>query len=218
MLNFVLVSFVENCSVMMAMLSLFRFHVRNHLLAVLGLSIVLAFVSHALFVQYDVSMAPLIQLVLFILALRYLFYIHFFYSIIMAVFYTIFYVSLQALVIAGSVQFGIYSQESLQNPTSPQMYSIQILTSLINFAIAFYCAKKNLGFTFVPTSDSVPVSWTGSNHWLAWSSAAGLVISLLAYMIFRDQVSSVFWLICLIGIIIVVLILRLIIRKEMSDD
>src|SRR5690606_25108773 len=159
-----------------------RFHVKNHLQAVLGLSIVLAFVSHALFVQYDVSMAPLIQLLLFILALRYLFYIHFFYSIIMAVFYTIFYVSLQALVIAGSVQLGIFAQNALQNPTSMEMYSIQLITSLINFAIAYYCAKKNLGFTFVPTSDSVPVSWTGSNRWLAWSSAVGLLISLLAYM------------------------------------
>lgn len=218
MLKFVLVSFVENCSVMMAMLSLFRFHVKNHLQAVLGLSIVLAFVSHALFVQYNVSMAPLIQLLLFILALRYLFYIHFFYSIIMAVFYTIFYVSLQALVIAGSVQLGIFAQNALQNPTSMEMYSIQLITSLINFAIAYYCAKKNLGFTFVPTSDSVPVSWTGSNRWLAWSSAVGLLISLLAYMIFKDQVSSVFWLICLIGIFIVGFTLRLIIRKEMSDD
>lgn len=218
MFNFVLVSFVENCSVIMAMLSLFRFHVKNHLLAIFGLSIVLAFISHALFVQFDIAMAPLVQLLLFILSLRYLFYIHYFYSIVMAVFYTIIYVCLQALLIAASVQLRIYTQESLQDPTSLEMYSIQLFTSLINFGVAWYCARRNLGFTFVPTSDSVPISWTRSNRRLVWGVVAGLVISLAAYVIFKDQVSFIFWIASLVCILILIFILRTIIRKEMSDD
>lgn len=151
---FFVFSLIEGISIFVLMFSLFRFKIKDYLAFIFFTSSIMAFISYFLRTQLMLdSVTPLVLAVLTIILLRYLFRIHFFYSIIMFSITLISSMVLQGFLIFISQALDIYTLDEIRSNES-LLYLTQFVTSLLTFCISWIILKKRIGFTFVPFDEN----------------------------------------------------------------
>ncbi|WP_123039898.1 hypothetical protein [Cohnella candidum] len=181
-MDFLFISIVEYVGILCGLLSLFRFQLRYYIPQIIFASVACSFLSHALSLKYQVSYAPIVQLVVLILFLWLLFQIAFFYSALMALSYTVAYVTIQGGVIW--VINGFFPEGKDFSITGTTTYEVQITFAVINFLLAWYLQKRYIGYTFVPTSMRSHLKWNRINRYLALMVVATFVTLAATYMLY----------------------------------
>lgn len=215
---FLVASFIEYFGIFMFMFALFRFRIRKEL--VLNVTLVSFLMSQ---VSYFTRLNPelegfstFIQFGLFILVFWILFLIPLFHSIIMN-----FAGVACSFIVQGLCMFlllqttGSSMDGLLSNVWSAS--ALQVLTSLIQIALARTIVLKNWGFDFVPTSPRSYVTIRGTNAKLMGVISFAIVLAALLAFIFRNNLNI--YVICasVLFIVSMPLFIYLAIRKDHED-
>lgn len=149
---FTVISSIEYISIMILIFTIFRFQYFHLKPQILFISIALSYVSYSMRTDDMALVTPFVQLLLLILFLWMIIKVHPFYAIIMGTLGYITYGLLQGGLLYLFSQFPI----PLEAMTWP-MYGLAILTSSLTICISLWLKRRNLGFSFVPTSDYLRV-------------------------------------------------------------
>lgn len=165
--SFISVSTVEYIGILCAMLAAYRFEIKPYAAQIIVTAIFSSFLSHALRIKYELSMAPVFQLLILIILFCLIFRVQIIYSGIMVVTFSVVYIAVQTLTLL-ILPFIIpwFTTSNLQHIDSIQTYAFQMICSIINFSLATLFSAKKIGFTFVPTSSDSPYTWKKANRHL----------------------------------------------------
>jgi hypothetical protein len=158
-INFIIVSTIEYIGFFCAMLAIYRFEIKPYVSPIIATSLLSSFISHALRIKYELSMAPVIQLLILIVLFCFIFKVQIIYSGIMVVTVSVAYIALQTLLLLVLPSSFWFTASELQQVDSLQIYTFQVLCAIINLGTATILVKRRIGFTFVPTSNDISFPW-----------------------------------------------------------
>jgi len=217
-MGFLVISILEYIGMLSIMLAVYRFEIKHHYTQILFIAIMCSLLSHLLFINYQNSYAPIIQLVALIILVRIILQVRLFYASIMSVSVITVYSTAQGVIIWGWSTLS--NQNSSLPVTSITMYSIQIFSTLICIATAWYLQRKRIGVSFIPTSIRDRFYWSRINRLLlTLTGITVLVLWLVIYLIYIE--SKIQWSLSLMALhLIVSAALIIMVRKkdERKDD
>jgi hypothetical protein len=215
---FLVASAIEYFGTFIFMFALFRFRIRKELvLNILLVSFLMSQVSYFTRLNPELEgLSTFIQFALFILVFWILFLIPFFHSIVM---------NFAGVACVFLVQ-GLWLFLLLQTTGMPMAdlisnvwiaSALQVLTSLVQIALARTIILKNWGFDFVPTSPRSHVTIRGTNAILVGIISFAIVLATLLAYIFRNNLDI--YVICasVLFVISMPLFIYFAIRKDNED-
>lgn len=168
--EFLFISSLEWFALIVLTFAMFKFLFRGYWGQIIFTSFMLSLFSYLVFVEWELNLyGPLIQLPVVFLYFWLMYRVHYFYAGLMVVNGYLAYGLLQATLFYSLQIMGVEVE-----PNTLLSYSVQILTALIAVFIASRITKNNVGFSFVPDTDRIKVSWNRLHVSL-------LVFSLLGY-------------------------------------
>jgi len=217
-IGFLVISILEYIGMLSVMLAVYRFEIKYHYTQIFFIAIVCSLVSHILFINYENSYAPIIQLAVLIILVRMILQVRLFYAAIMSVSVITVYSTAQGVIIWGWSTLN--HLESSLSVTSMTMYSIQIFSAFICIATAWYLQRKRIGVSFIPTSIRDRFYWSRTNQLLLiLTGISVLVLWLVIYLIYIE--AKIQWSLSLMALhLIVSAALIIMVRKkdERKDD
>lgn len=210
--QFFIFSSIEGISIFVLMFSLFRFKVKDYIPYMLVTSGIMAIISYFLRTQLHLeSVTPLVLAVLTILLMRFLFRIHFFYSIIMFSITIIASMVLQGLLIFGVQAFNIYTLDEIRSQEN-LLYLTQFVTSLLTFGISWIILKKRIWFTFVPFDENYREDYNKVNVYAIFLILLCVPLSVLLIELKNIPVAVAVFLVILVAL------LKLMYNKEKGNE
>jgi len=217
-IGFLIVSIVEYIGMLSIMLAVYRFEIKYHYIQMIFIAFICSILSHVLFIGYQNSYAPIIQLVALVILVRFVLQVQLFYAAVMAVSVILVYSTAQGIIIWVWATLSGDKQESIP-VTSPTMYSIQIVCALICMGIAWKLQRNRIGVTFIPTSINDQFFWTKTNKLLL--SIVGISFLVLWEVVYLVYIETQFrWFLVLSSILAAMsaVLIFMIRRKDRSDD
>ena len=212
---FFIISIIEYIGIFAAMLSVFRFELRYYWTQILFSTFVLSILSHAMFLEYELGAAPLIQMVFQLMFMWLLFRIPLLYALLMQVTFSILYIALQSGLM--NVVALLDDQETVFSATGTEMYLVQLMCAVIAGIIAWISQRKRIGFTFIPVHSMDKFSWTKLNMWLIVCSVFSFFLMFIIYFIFLDTQLDWLWLIFLVCVGLTVVFFYLMRRRDEEE-
>lgn len=215
LLLFMIFSTIEYCCIFLLTFRLFSFNTKQFSKEIIFTSLCLTVVSYFLRSLNLGIVDIFIQITLFVLFLRVLFRVHFFYSLVMSYGY-IFYVI---------IQIGLFSALNIthilnyiMSSNSVSTYIIQTLTVLVAGLISLFLKKTDFRFSFVPTSLNVKIQYKGRNLYLLALMIIEIFFLVGSFYYYVNNFNHYFFLIALIFFILAGIVLYLLNKKELSND
>ena len=200
------------------MFTLFRFRIKPRMIA---MTLLIAFMMSQ--VSYVTRMTPeiaefssYIQLILLVIWLCLLFRVPLFYSVIMNFAGFAAGIVLQGIVISALMfLIGMTLDEMQGNDWI--LFSIQILTAIVEIALSRLLYVMNWNFDFVPTSHRADVKIHGTNARLLTTIVLCISIAAVVAYGFRDKFHSFFVYTCVVFMITLPVFLYYMLRKDYED-
>lgn len=209
---YVLLSTLELASMFVLMLVLFRFDLKSYILQIIFTSVVVSQLTYLVRYHstYD-KWIPLISILFILLFVHLVFKVQWFYTLIMAISGYIAYGFIQLLVILiGTAVFSIKFV-----PQELSGYMGQLVSSILSLLIGYLCAKKRMGFTFVPYGE-VKVKYVKENIYLMLVSIIGIIVAAVSFYLYLLRGMSYLFSLSVITLFVALLYFSII--KELKDD
>lgn len=158
------------------------------------------------------SVTPLVLAVLTIILLRYLFRIHFFYSMVMFSITIVASIVLQGFIIFVLQVMGMFTLEEIRNNENV-MYSVQLVTSLLTIGISWIIVKYRIWFTFVPFDEHYKENYIKKeNVYILFLIILSIPLSVLLIDL-KDLLLAV-----IVFVLILTILLKLLYTKEKRNE
>jgi len=216
---FYLFSILEFTAVITLTLSIFLFNLKDNKSHMLFSAFMLAQASYIMRMATNLeSISIVVQLIMMILILRFIFRIQLFYAALMGV---VGYLLIGLLQMGITLAFSTISQlnieEILSNDHLSIHYFLQLITSIICFLISQLLSKYRLGFSFIPDNDSERIQFKRSNLGLLGTIIAGIIIvSIFSYFSLSNTFNFIVITISLL--IVTCVFVWLVLHKEQHND
>lgn len=214
MLIFLVMSSIEFCAMITLMFAIFRFSFSGYWIHTAFICVLLSYISFTMREMSFGEYAPVIQMIFFVLCIHLLYRVHWFYALIMGVVGYLSYLAIQMLVftLLSLLQVVKWVNMDYYN-TNGSMVAIGSI--FISFISSIYLRKKGYGYTFVPTSEYIRLSFRGINLTILIYSLISIVVLCLAFLFLEDMI--VFFLLSVVQILLLLFLLNYSMKKEWQD-
>ena len=166
-------------------------------------------------IQYELSLAPFMQMFFLAVCFWLLFDTPFLWSLVICSF-TIVYALFQGIIMLIAVAIGFATSDSLDNKLGFDMYSVQIFCAIICYFFGRFLLERRIGFLFVPTSRDVPFEWSKMGQWLFIGSLASFLSMGIAYI--SNRFLDFRWFIALLLMLSMISIVLFILMKRKDQE
>lgn len=183
-LPFILVSILETLLIMWFGFVLFNIRIKGYEVHMFITASFMAHISYSLRSDELSYLAPLVQLVFFIICIWGLFKIQIFYSAVVTISAFAYFSIWQSIIFFAGNAWGLFSMENVDRV--PIGYIIPFLTFPIGLMSIWVVRRFNLSMDWIPSNHKQKVEWTGFNLMLTFILVAIFVLyGLMIYLVSR---------------------------------
>lgn len=214
---FNLFSMFESIGMLIFMLVIFRFKIKQYYVHVVFASFLLSQLSYYMRAVFDLAnYNPFAYLLLTFVIVWLLFRVQIFYASVMAIVgYLFYHLLLSAFVFIGNL-LGLYTLDDIA-PFTLLGYVIQTLTTTLVLILCYFLVRYRIGFTFVPYDEYSHVKINRENLiFISIIIIGAIIAAIFVHMALQNLYS--FIAVFLLGLITLVFLFLMSLRMEHKDD